>query len=260
MVKHNASLLALILIVGQLHAQPSGPTGGTSDEALTRAVRAALAADESLGGLHIGVRVRQGRVTLLGTVPNRQMLERARACARSVAGVVEVQSELNIFNPSELLNQLSDIPDQPNRPAPPVVILPDAPELLVPARTEGSPLPAAPPTPPRQLPMPFLHGASGVHLGLPAGNLHSHPELPLPQIPIAQFTARHTVISNPLADQIDSLRLGDVRFHGLQVQLTGGVVHIWGIVNRASDVWLLAEQIASIPGVERVVIGKVNQR
>lgn len=260
MVKCNASLIAILLVVGQLQAQSSAGTTDSSDEALTRAVRAALAADERLDGLNVGVRVRQGRVVLLGTVPSREMAERARACAAAVGGVVEVQSQLNIFNPTDLLRGLSDIPDQPNRPAPPVVILPDVPELLVPARTEGSPLPAAPPSQPRELPTPFLSGASGVYLGMPAGNLHLNPELAPRQMPIAQFTARHAELSNPLADQIESLRLGDVRFHGLQVQLVGGVVHISGQVNRASDVWLLADQIASISGIERVVIGKVSQR
>ena len=65
-------------------------------------VRTALVNDAVLGVLPIGVRARDGVVTLRGTVRLAEEADLALAVARSVEGVLRVESELDVGDPDRL--------------------------------------------------------------------------------------------------------------------------------------------------------------
>jgi hyperosmotically inducible protein len=68
----------------------------TKDDEVTKAVRDRLAADAKLKAASIRVRADNGMVTLMGTVPNSQIKDRAVEMARKVPGVRAVRNELQL--------------------------------------------------------------------------------------------------------------------------------------------------------------------
>lgn len=74
-----------------------GPKGyKRSDERIEEDVNEALARDPSLDASEIEVKVKDGEVTLSGTVPDRRMKRRAEDCAEDCSGVRDVQNHLRL--------------------------------------------------------------------------------------------------------------------------------------------------------------------
>jgi hypothetical protein len=57
-----------------------------------------------------------------------------------------------------------------------------------------------------------------------------------------------------LIHAIERLRQSDARFRAVQTEAQGGVVRLRGVVQRWDDLFELAQAIARLPGVERVVL------
>lgn len=57
---------------------------------------------------------------------------------------------------------------------------------------------------------------------------------------------------------VERLRRLDARYRGLRVQMTGRVVFLRGTVARGEDAMDLAQAIAKVPGVERVVLQQIQ--
>jgi osmotically-inducible protein OsmY len=72
--------------------QPAKGAADTSDEALRKAIRAALDADPNHFYRHVDVRVDNGVATLSGFVHSSQAINRARTIASNVPGVTRVES------------------------------------------------------------------------------------------------------------------------------------------------------------------------
>ena len=68
----------------------------TTDDAVFRAVQKRLLEDEGLEHVAISAQVRNGVVTLSGTVPDQQTRDLAGEVARSALGVVDVNSQITI--------------------------------------------------------------------------------------------------------------------------------------------------------------------
>ncbi len=74
-----------------------GPKGyQRSDERIEEDVNEALSRDGSLDASEIEVSVKDGEVTLSGTVPDRRMKRRAEDCAEDCSGVRQVQNNLRL--------------------------------------------------------------------------------------------------------------------------------------------------------------------
>ena len=73
-------------------AQPAKAAVDTSDEALTKAIHAALDADPHHFFRHVDVSVDHGVATLSGFVHSSQAINRARTITRTVPGVTRVVS------------------------------------------------------------------------------------------------------------------------------------------------------------------------
>ena len=91
-----ATLLAVILALPLLAA--CGKTvGDTIDDAtITTRVKTAFINDKEVGAMRIDVDTFKGVVTLSGSVKNKQEEEKAIALAKSIQGVVDVKSTLQI--------------------------------------------------------------------------------------------------------------------------------------------------------------------
>lgn len=66
------------------------------DVAISAKVKAALLAAENVNGTDISVETSGGRVILSGMVPDQAQIDRAVATARSIEGVVDVESRLAV--------------------------------------------------------------------------------------------------------------------------------------------------------------------
>jgi hyperosmotically inducible protein len=67
-----------------------------ANRALQRKVRAALVKTRGLNASNVSVRARSGAVTLEGTVPTQEEVERAMEVAKSVSGVASVRNALTM--------------------------------------------------------------------------------------------------------------------------------------------------------------------
>jgi hyperosmotically inducible periplasmic protein len=103
-MRRSIAVASLVGMIGAVAATPGcggarrPPSVGISldDATLTVRVKTALLNDPAIGGLKIDVTTARGAVTLSGTVPTRDDEAAAVALAKSVEGVGEVKSTLQI--------------------------------------------------------------------------------------------------------------------------------------------------------------------
>ncbi|WP_174258154.1 BON domain-containing protein [Burkholderia sp. THE68] len=108
-----AVLIASLFAAASMGAYAQGGSGSAStvqgktatnkaaDRALQKRVRAALAKDKNVTVSNITVRARGGDVTLQGSVPAQDELERAAEVAKGVPGVNSVNNALTIRTPGQ---------------------------------------------------------------------------------------------------------------------------------------------------------------
>jgi osmotically-inducible protein OsmY len=77
-------------------AAPSAKSTKAENRALQRSVRKALSRTKDLSANNITVRARSGAVTLEGTVPEQEQIDRATQAAQGVSGVTSVKNALTI--------------------------------------------------------------------------------------------------------------------------------------------------------------------
>lgn len=71
--------------------------GTPSDNKIYDAVRERLANDPEVKGAGLDVTVKNGAVTLQGTVPDERAREKAEKITKKVKGVTSVENQLKIF-------------------------------------------------------------------------------------------------------------------------------------------------------------------
>jgi len=239
----GASHLVLVGLVSALAAAPAAqatPAGPSAhDHGITCRARQALARDAGLADLPVGVSVRAGIATIWGSVPSKGTAERVVAVVRDVQGVLEVRNELSVQGSDD---PLTDFLSQPMRPQtelvarPPVPALLSGPALLTSRWADWEKM--------HELPLPFARSSEdGPRVAL------------MPPVLLPSVVAEAKV---DLAQTVEGLRQGDARFRGLVVDVTGGIVRIGGLVQRREDAMELAQAIARVPGVERVILQDVR--
>lgn len=93
----TALLLALVMLAPLALAGCGKTVGDTIDDAtITTRVKTAFINDEQVGALRIDVDTFKGVVTLSGRVKTKDEEQKAIALARSVKGVLDVKSTLQI--------------------------------------------------------------------------------------------------------------------------------------------------------------------
>ena len=95
--KRRTALLAAVLLVLPLLAGCGKTVGETIDDAtITTRVKTAFVNDPVVGALRIDVDTFKGVVTLSGRVKSKEEEAKAIALAKSIRGVVDVRSTLQI--------------------------------------------------------------------------------------------------------------------------------------------------------------------
>ena len=82
----------------------------------------------------------------------------------------------------------------------------------------------------------------------------------LPPQPVDQPRpgAGEAATSSSLIAAVSRLQQADVRYQQVQIDVQGGIVRLGGVVNRWEDMFELAQSIARLPGVERVILQDVK--
>jgi osmotically-inducible protein OsmY len=94
---HFASVILLVAVMLSACAKPIKDTTGTMDDGtVTVRVKTAFINDPVVGAARIGVETFKGVVTLSGRVKSKDEEAKAIALARSVKGVTDVKSSLQI--------------------------------------------------------------------------------------------------------------------------------------------------------------------
>jgi hyperosmotically inducible periplasmic protein len=106
LIKTQAVLCATLALVmsGSVLAQasdamtaaPAATSAHAGNHQLTRAVQRAFAKTKGLNSTHIAVRAHNGEVSLSGTVPDTDQIDKATHVAQGVAGVSSVRNLLSV--------------------------------------------------------------------------------------------------------------------------------------------------------------------
>jgi hypothetical protein len=208
--------------------------------------RTALAEDEMLQQLNLGVTVK-GRIALLwGAVPSAQHDKRACEVVGKVPGIIEVRDELRIELPeSDPTLSRRWIEEKSGQPQ----------------NTEGLKSNSKPEnwkSPTRlETSLTSQSGDSG-----PAAVLLA--PIPVPKATVGNSICA-TTVSGPngryarLRKEVEQIRQADARFQQLRAEVANGSIQISGIAIQPQDAFDLAQNVSRLPGVASVKIENVFQ-
>ncbi len=219
-------LLSVSAPAGAVESPPRPPPsalGLIGDLRLTVLARRALQGDPALARLNLGVRVRDGVATVWGPVPSGAVARRIAATLKSIDGIDEVRSELQVRRPAErpLLADIGIPPRMPTRTA----AKPDTASGTIRPRPREAAVVATERKPqPRPATPAAIRGAAP----------------PTPAVPLSIAVAR--------------VRRSEPRFGAILVELRGDVV----VINRSGadpeDVTALAQALRRVRGVSEVMV------
>lgn len=257
------TLLALGLLAPLATAIEPPSTGRVTDAELTRRIQTVLSADSVLRGRSLVVSVVDGVAVVGGPVASNEESARIGQLLKVVPDLSDVK--ISAWVPAiedplkkQIANRLKEREapaSQPNnrlvsnepRPVARVVVQryePPVPALsllndplpktlsAVPARNDAaySPLPAPAPAAPDGPPQ--------------------YPTIPPPAVPVAP--------GQDVDSAIDAVRKGEPRFANLTVQIRSGTVTVAGSAAGAEDAWDFIAKVRKVPGVDRVVLGRMD--
>lgn len=212
-------MLALALLSAPTPAEETS----LRDCRLTVRARQALVQDDALATLNLGVSVRGGTAALWGKVPSATLARRAEDKLRKVSGIVEVRSELQVEAADDPVHEFLRHPGNPALEA-----------LLPPVRR------------------------SPAHLTSRWDDTDAGASVVPPSIVLMAPVQEAGAAPEKLSEAVEGLRQADARFQELRFDVRGGIVRLFGVVQRGGDAMEFAQTIAKVPGVERVVIGDVR--
>jgi hypothetical protein len=234
--------------VSTLHTPPS-----PKDRQFTLYARQALVQDEELVRFNVGVTVRSGVAHLWGTVPNPAMARRAGERVRQVQGLIDVRSEIRIV-PAE-----DDILPLPTH------VKIEAGGSKIEDRNDGN----------RRVGSDILHSRSAnldpfastaAYRNGPSGPPAVMPSIPLPggqadheaEFQMMKGRMEPAKASGKLAEMVLQIRQGTERYRLIQFEIREGTVRLWNSATRGDDLFAMAQTIARLPGVERVIVENVR--
>ena len=207
---------------------------------LSLLARQALFSEPTLADLPLGVSVHANQARLWGTVPTAALVALAQERVRNVAGVAEVRNEIHVDpkvdGPREGKHAIASEPGR----QPIIAQLADKPSPSFGAMAQ-----------------PTLRALSGPIVIMPPISLTSGQQA---------ASAANTELAEPTAVAprselkvaVDRLRRQDPALHGIQAQVDGRIVMLTGKVSSWENLLELARSISRLPGVERVILDKIN--
>jgi hypothetical protein len=217
------------------------------DLELTVKAKAALAADPVLAGVNPVVSIVDRVAVVGGPVPSAAAADRLAEVLRGVPGLADVRVSCWVEAPDDPLKKLVADRLRASAPAPPPAAAPPAAAV----DTLPDPRPAA---------QVVVQRAAGALLLDPAAPRDGrsaravpqpYPTIPAPAVPVRP--------DQDVAAAVAVVRGADPRFAGLTAAVRGDAVLIAG---RAADgdAWDFAAAVRRVPGVGRVVLGRIDGR
>jgi hypothetical protein len=250
-------VLSLALMSGAEPAASSSPR--FSDVVLARSALAALDQVPELRGINLVVSVVDGIAVIGGPVPSPVHAQRAEQAVRAVPGIRDVRNTCFVSQgPDPLLRAVTDkswTEQQPRSWEVPGVWERQPPVSPFPLHSVARG-PDTKKTVIARRPAEALPGGQEV-LGAPVPP-QSPSALPARDVPlVAPGTLTATGRDDPLTIARQLLH-SEPRFAQLHIEFREQTLWISGSVRRPDDAWELAARLRQIPGVHRVVVGKLQ--
>jgi BON domain len=206
----------------------------------------ALQDDPALAKLHLLVKVRKRVATVTGTVPTRELADRAIACLQKLPDLGEVRDQMRVGNGKSIAPR-PPASDMAKKPAVSPGTLTKWPAA---AKKEPSALAVWTPAPPDPNDKPKASVAL-----LPAittaGILASPKELS-PKLSTEPSDAAAIVSA------VKSLLLNEERYRRMRFEVRQNKVYLTGVVEQWADLQQLSRAITRIPGVQAVLLQDVQ--
>lgn len=261
-----------ILTVGFATTFASGgpPAQPVSDVELALKVRNALAAEPDLAGLNLLISVRDRVALVGGPVPASAVPARIETVLKALPGLDGAKVSCWVATADDPLQKL--VADRMKAPPAGPLVPPLALPVQVPPSNWPSPLDTPPPvavvaTEDRRptgivTVQRFAPPAGGFLLDPIARGGEPLPMLPMPAAVVAAYPTipSPSVPTTPSDDPFAAAKASNARFAGLSATPSKGTVVIAGRVSRDADVWAFADAVRKLPGVTRVIIGRVDVR
>jgi osmotically-inducible protein OsmY len=225
----RVSLAVLSLTLSSLAGVLAGEQSSQDLELAVKA-RQCLADAGSDASSSVGVSVRDGVVSLWGTVASPRASRQLAELVKQVPGVQGVRNELRMVVPD----------DEPgkNKPAGVHRTRPLDPPASLAARTDEAKRPEA--------------------QGLVWRPAAKPPNPPAERDSRTPMTAANPFAPTPLLDAVEALCRRDIRLAGVRAEVRGSVVYLRGQVYRWEDLFELARAVGQLPGVECVVLQDIR--
>jgi osmotically-inducible protein OsmY len=190
------------------------------DRMLTFQIRRHLDQDDKLKSFNIGVRVREGVVTLIGRLPTSELRLHAEQRVQAMPGVQSVHDELLVGRE----------PEQPTLQIPLAVSLP---------------------TPPSSRPVALLAPEIVEVVGQPSGKVPTHLTA---QVEPLDRRSPLPESDESVRDAVNVVRWSEPRFLRIDLHIKDGLVTLSGYVPRGEDSRDLARMLSRVRGVTGVII------
>jgi hypothetical protein len=268
-----ALCLAALALVEPVPAPAGEAATADRDGRLALRARQALLKDPALAPLNLGVSVDHRVATLWGPVPSAALARRAAECVRGIPGLVAVVNELRVEPedgraPDPVFRAGEALPPAPRPRTGAATTRREAPRWLPAGAGRTAPA-LSPKRPPAKLTGGSARAAPTGRPGPdPRAGLteapRDKPVLVLPSIAVrvparaggSDGRPRPSAVGDApdLEAKVERLRRASGRYEGVQVLVRDGWVYVSAGGARSEDAFDLAQRIADLPGVRRVVV------
>lgn len=210
---------------------------------------AALNQEATIAPLNLSVQVRNRVAHLSGAVPTAEVRRKAISIVEKIPGILEANTKKLIVTRAPRSQQRLTLPLEDEKPtetrsaSPGALAMHDS-ALLMPDRPKTAPPPID--SAPRAVALLSPEAVISPPRGPQSGRLTANPR-----------SRPNTV---PLDSSINRLRQSDRHYRAIRTEVQGATVHIFTGDTPGEHVMAFARAVASIPGVERVVLKDTPSR
>ncbi len=253
------SAVAGLVLAGPLQSKER-PEERVADDVLTIRVQTAIAEDPTLKPHHLNLLVNMvdGMAVIGGEVPDMKLVLQVERVARNVPGVraVKVSGWLpaGASNSDPYRQRLSEQLGQAKPLAPlRIEVLGPPPLAILSKPVEPNAVSRHSSAPTGMLMSPVVTGNRTSSLAPGAAPL-PYPTIPPPGVPT------QPIILQAGTQPWEELRRSELRFAGLDVRSNGGGYTVVGNAAELMDAWDFAQKLQALPGVDTVVVGRIEMK
>jgi hypothetical protein len=236
------------------------PEERVADDVLTLRVQTAIAEDPTLKPHHLNLLVNlvDGMAVIGGELPDMKLLPQVERVARNVPGVraVKVSGWLpaGSSNTDPYTKRLTEQLTQSKPMAPPrVEVLGPPPLNILSQPADPNAISRKPLVPGNMLMEPVMPGMK-TSVTAPGAEPLPYPTIPPPGVPT------QPIVLPAASLPWEELRRSEERFSGLDVLNSGRGYTVVGRAFKLTDAWDFAQKLQALPGIDAVVVGRVEMR